>query len=418
MAEEEKKYNIDYEKAYQDYLASGQHYNPQNYIDALRSNLDTQKQLYDMYYNQNVHSTQAQMPNLQRQYDTARGDVYTMAQLSARGQNEQLARLGLAGNINAPAKSGYSEMQRLYQDTAMQGSLSRLNEEQRGAVRSIQELLSQMGVQRQGDLMGMQSQQQLAEMQERQRAEDVNYSRYQDYVSKLLQERDFTQKQEQIDWQKEQVEVERQKLEQKEAEAKEERANQVYYELKTSNATPKQAKDALEAKMITKEQYEAYKAEVQALVAQNIDRDIQELKEKGKTTQEIYDELDKLWNQEALSEADYHNQYYKLKKQEVDSAINTSNNNKEKQLAIREIVITEKAINDIKDKLGADYTKELLALTSTQKAKLEKELEKEEKEREWTAATSYGGDRLAKSQQNLDTIDYIKEWLAGWFKKS
>ena len=62
------------------------------------------------------------------QFDSARSNVYTNARLSAIGNNERLAALGLAGNIYDHARSGTSETNRIAQDIAMRKSLSSLDQ--------------------------------------------------------------------------------------------------------------------------------------------------------------------------------------------------------------------------------------------------------------------------------------------------
>ena len=65
---------------------------------------------------------------LKSQYDAARSNVYTNNRLSAIGNNERLAALGLAGNIYDHARSGTSETNRIAQDIAMRKSLSSLDQ--------------------------------------------------------------------------------------------------------------------------------------------------------------------------------------------------------------------------------------------------------------------------------------------------
>ena len=67
---------------------------------------------------------------LKSQYDAARSNVYTNNRLSAIGNNERLAALGLAGNLYDYARSGTSETSRIAQDIAMRKSLSSLDQGQ------------------------------------------------------------------------------------------------------------------------------------------------------------------------------------------------------------------------------------------------------------------------------------------------
>lgn len=80
---------------------------------------------------------------LKGQFDAARSNVYTNARLSAIGNNERLAALGLAGNIYDHARSGTSETNRIAQDIAMRKSLSSLNQGQADAYSEYQLALLQ-----------------------------------------------------------------------------------------------------------------------------------------------------------------------------------------------------------------------------------------------------------------------------------
>ena len=70
---------------------------------------------------------------LKSQYDAARSNVYTNNRLSAIGNNERLAALGLAGNLYDYARSGTSETSRIAQDVSMRKSLSALDQGQAAA---------------------------------------------------------------------------------------------------------------------------------------------------------------------------------------------------------------------------------------------------------------------------------------------
>ena len=80
----------------------------------------------------------ASKPNIEDAYAKARTNAYTTARLSAIGNNERLAAYGLAGNLYAQPRSGYSETSRIYQDVAMQNSINALGEEQRKALQELE----------------------------------------------------------------------------------------------------------------------------------------------------------------------------------------------------------------------------------------------------------------------------------------
>lgn len=77
------------------------------------------------------------------QFDAARSNAYTNARLSAIGNNERLAALGLAGNIYDHSRSGTSETNRIAQDIAMRKSLSALDQGQADAYSEYQLALLQ-----------------------------------------------------------------------------------------------------------------------------------------------------------------------------------------------------------------------------------------------------------------------------------
>lgn len=80
---------------------------------------------------------------LKSQYDAARSNVYTNNRLSAIGNNERLAALGLAGNLYDYARSGTSETSRIAQDVSMRKSLSALDQGQADAYNEYQLALLQ-----------------------------------------------------------------------------------------------------------------------------------------------------------------------------------------------------------------------------------------------------------------------------------
>ena len=68
-----------------------------------------------------------QAAKLKEQYRASRNDIYTNSRLSAIGNNERLAALGLAGNLYDYARSGTSETSRIAQDVGMRKSLAQQN---------------------------------------------------------------------------------------------------------------------------------------------------------------------------------------------------------------------------------------------------------------------------------------------------
>ena len=158
------------------------------YVNALTSSKDNQKTMYDLYYNQSMFDMNAQQPLIKEAYDNARGQTYAGSRVSAIGNNEQLANMGVAGNMYASPKSGYSETARVRQDTQLQGDLNALSREQRGAVQSLQQAMQQAQMERAGAMAGIEGQyaNNLAEYQHW--AEQENYQRQLTADQQLMQE--------------------------------------------------------------------------------------------------------------------------------------------------------------------------------------------------------------------------------------
>lgn len=84
-------------------------------------------------YDAQAASNRNEAQKLKGQYDASRSDVYTNNRLSAIGNNERLAALGLAGNLYDYARSGTSETSRIGQDIAMRKSLAGLDQSENEA---------------------------------------------------------------------------------------------------------------------------------------------------------------------------------------------------------------------------------------------------------------------------------------------
>lgn len=102
------------------------------YKSALQSNYESQ-----------AAANVAAANKLKAQYDASRSNVYTNNRLSAIGNNERLAALGLAGNIYDYARSGTSESSRIAQDINMRKSLAALDQSENEAYSDYQLALMQ-----------------------------------------------------------------------------------------------------------------------------------------------------------------------------------------------------------------------------------------------------------------------------------
>ena len=82
--------------------------------------------------------------DIDAQADEARKDIYTNARLSAIGNNEALANLGLAGNLYEQPKSGYSETSRISEDNALRSGLAGVEEERIRAKNEVDLAISKL----------------------------------------------------------------------------------------------------------------------------------------------------------------------------------------------------------------------------------------------------------------------------------
>lgn len=84
-------------------------------------------------YDNQAAANRLEAQKLKNEFDASRSNVYTNSRLSAIGNNERLAALGLAGNVYDYARSGTSETSRIGQDIAMRKSLAGLDQSENEA---------------------------------------------------------------------------------------------------------------------------------------------------------------------------------------------------------------------------------------------------------------------------------------------
>lgn len=169
-------------------MADYEQFKPEDYMASYKKAAAQQKGAYDILFKANQQQTQAQIPNINKAYDTARGGTYAGARVSALGNNEALANMGLAGNAYTAPKSGYSETSRVYQDVALQNRLNSLSAEQRTAIQTLQQQMQMAQQQRMSDFANIDSQvtQQGANLELQ--GEQINYSRKQQAEAQMKQE--------------------------------------------------------------------------------------------------------------------------------------------------------------------------------------------------------------------------------------
>ena len=99
-------------------------------------------------YQAQVQQLQAQLPQIKQAYDTQRGQTYTNSRLSALGNNEAAASMGLAGNAYAGPQSGYSETSRISQTNALRNALNAANLQQTNTEQGVSDTITQAGFSR------------------------------------------------------------------------------------------------------------------------------------------------------------------------------------------------------------------------------------------------------------------------------
>ena len=102
-------------------------------LKAYDNQLNAYKAALQAAYDSQAAANAEAQKRIKSQYDAARSDAYSNARLSAIGNNERLAALGLAGNLYDYARSGTSETSRIAQDVSMRKSLSALDQGQAAA---------------------------------------------------------------------------------------------------------------------------------------------------------------------------------------------------------------------------------------------------------------------------------------------
>ena len=102
-------------------------------LKAYDNQLNAYKAALQAAYDSQAAANAEAQKRVKSQYDAARSDAYSNARLSAIGNNERLAALGLAGNLYDYARSGTSETSRIAQDVSMRKSLSALDQGQAAA---------------------------------------------------------------------------------------------------------------------------------------------------------------------------------------------------------------------------------------------------------------------------------------------
>lgn len=119
-------------------------------LKAYDNQLNAYKAALQAAYDSQAAANAEAQKRVKSQYDAARSDAYSNARLSAIGNNERLAALGLAGNLYDYARSGTSETSRIAQDVSMRKSLSALDQGQAAAHNEYE--LALLQAQREADM--------------------------------------------------------------------------------------------------------------------------------------------------------------------------------------------------------------------------------------------------------------------------
>jgi hypothetical protein len=98
-----------------------------------------------------------QIPGINQQYDDMNAQTYANARLSALGNNEGLAALGLAGNAYAAPQSGVSETSRIAQDVGLRNAINANDLARQNALQGIENQAGQAQAAARAALLGQQA---------------------------------------------------------------------------------------------------------------------------------------------------------------------------------------------------------------------------------------------------------------------
>lgn len=178
-------------------------------------------------YQSKVADLEAELPAIGGAYDTARSKAYRNAKLTAGRDNEALAAMGLAGNLQQSARSGLSESSRIAADNALRENINLLNDAQIAAEADVRKQIRDAGTAQEQALAGI-----FADHAEKQAAYEKDQR---DYELKL-QEQEYAKQQDQRDYEL--------KLAQQEYAKQQDQLN---YELKLQQYEAEQLQNALQA---------------------------------------------------------------------------------------------------------------------------------------------------------------------------
>ncbi len=106
----------------------------------------------DSAYAREKAGLEAQAKALSAEYEKTRKNAYANARLSAVGNNEAMASLGLAGSLYAGPLSGASESGRIRQDVALRANLSEADRQEQAAKDTIAQKIVEAGYTKDAEL--------------------------------------------------------------------------------------------------------------------------------------------------------------------------------------------------------------------------------------------------------------------------
>ncbi|MGI6150782.1 MAG: LysM peptidoglycan-binding domain-containing protein [Christensenellales bacterium] len=110
------------------------------------------RQALNSAYAREVTNLEARAKALSGAYEQIRKKAYANSRLSAIGNNEALASLGLAGNLYAQPLSGESESSRIRQDVSLRATLSEADRQEQAAKDAIAQKIVEAGYTRDAEL--------------------------------------------------------------------------------------------------------------------------------------------------------------------------------------------------------------------------------------------------------------------------
>lgn len=134
--------------AYTNYLNSSRGGGSRNVATTYYDPYEAEKAQINAVYQMQKDNLDAQAKQIGGDYDRARTQAYVNARLGAIGNNEQVAALGLGGNLYSGPRSGFSETSRIAENTAMRNDINEATLQEQALIDEINRQIAQAKLER------------------------------------------------------------------------------------------------------------------------------------------------------------------------------------------------------------------------------------------------------------------------------